>query len=201
MFAKSLQGVTVVRYSHFLRVYLSGGYIFQTLLSVPYRGHLTKKIPKFQGVYLIEGYFPKIFQICKNVVSSVITQFNCQWKSWRFFFWRENFCAWIGAELCITIDQHFFQANNRKTMSQNVGIPVSMPIPGIDSSASLDSENCARQSTIFNFHVDLKLCRWINMSSIRIKNSHKVHLMNPQFVWTYDSPELWFYRRFIGVFY
>ena len=30
------------------------GYIFQTSLSVPYRGQITKKIPKFHRVYLIE---------------------------------------------------------------------------------------------------------------------------------------------------
>ena len=63
-----IQWVTVVRYSHFFRVYLLEGYILQTSLSVPYRGQITKKIRKFHQVYLIEGYFPK------TCFFSVITQ-------------------------------------------------------------------------------------------------------------------------------
>ena len=59
-----IQGVTY-KVQSLLKVYLREDpledYIFQTSLSVPYRGHITKKIPKFQGVYLIEGYFPKIW--------------------------------------------------------------------------------------------------------------------------------------------
>ena len=42
-----VQRVTVVRYSHFWRVYLLEGYIFQTSLSVPYRGQITKKSQNF----------------------------------------------------------------------------------------------------------------------------------------------------------
>ena len=43
LLSKILQEVIVVRYSHFSRVYLLEGYIFQTSLSAPYRGLTTKK--------------------------------------------------------------------------------------------------------------------------------------------------------------